>query len=475
MSRVSVRYIIDDVPAAIRFYTEHLGFTVEHDASPAFASVERDGVRLLLSGDGSSGKRPLADGRRPMPGGRETARGGRIERAKIVARGQSNGHRQSPIAFDRRDDYNGCASLSARNFMRLAVSLSLLLACTGALLAGTQQSYFRSGTDTVSVYATVVDKDGRLALDLKQDDFVVLDEGQPQSVSVFANELQPIAIVLMIDRSDSIRERFEVTRDAAAEFVSYLLPDDRARIGSFNQTTRLSPESFTTDREELRRILRDDLLPTGSLTLLWNATSTAMDALNEQQGRRVLLLFTDGQDTADPGRSVPFEHVRRRAEVEDVMVYGVGLVNEKCVSLRPPAGGIRFQGRRRGGPAGGPGTQGPLTPRPGMPRILPPLGGVPPWSLPDQPVNESDRACSKTQPDPNLRTLADVSGGGYFELDKPKNLAGTFARIAAELHHQYALAYPMPTRDGKLHHVDVQVKKPGMTVRARRSYVAPGP
>src|SRR5919108_3950938 len=69
MASVSVRYIIDDVPAAIRFYTTHLGFVVEHDASPAFASVVRDGVRLLLSGDGSSGKKPLPDGRRQTPGG----------------------------------------------------------------------------------------------------------------------------------------------------------------------------------------------------------------------------------------------------------------------------------------------------------------------------------------------------------------------------------------------------------------------
>ena len=69
MSSVSIRYIIDDVPAAMQFYTTLLGFTVEHDASPAFASVVRDGVRLLLSGDGSSGKRRLADGREQTPGG----------------------------------------------------------------------------------------------------------------------------------------------------------------------------------------------------------------------------------------------------------------------------------------------------------------------------------------------------------------------------------------------------------------------
>ena len=69
MSEVSVRYMIDDVPAAVKFYTTVLGFTVEQDASPAFAAVARDGVRLLLSGEGSSGKKPLPDGRQQVPGG----------------------------------------------------------------------------------------------------------------------------------------------------------------------------------------------------------------------------------------------------------------------------------------------------------------------------------------------------------------------------------------------------------------------
>lgn len=69
MSTVSIRYMIDDVPAAIKFYTTHLGFVLDQDASPAFASVTRDGVRLLLSGKTSSGRRPMPDGREPVPGG----------------------------------------------------------------------------------------------------------------------------------------------------------------------------------------------------------------------------------------------------------------------------------------------------------------------------------------------------------------------------------------------------------------------
>ena len=66
---VDVRYMIDDVPAAIAFYTTHLGFTLQMDASPAFASVVRVPLRLLLSGKASSGARPMRDGSTPVPGG----------------------------------------------------------------------------------------------------------------------------------------------------------------------------------------------------------------------------------------------------------------------------------------------------------------------------------------------------------------------------------------------------------------------
>jgi len=69
MSAIRVRYMIDDVAVAIAFYTTHLGFSLEMDAAPAFASVSRDGVQLLLSGKTSSGRRPMPDGREPVPGG----------------------------------------------------------------------------------------------------------------------------------------------------------------------------------------------------------------------------------------------------------------------------------------------------------------------------------------------------------------------------------------------------------------------
>ncbi|MDX8482001.1 VOC family protein [Mesorhizobium sp. VK24D] len=69
MAQVSIRYIVDDVATSIAFYETHLGFAIERDARPAFASVTRGDLRLLLSGQGSSGARAMPDGRRPVPGG----------------------------------------------------------------------------------------------------------------------------------------------------------------------------------------------------------------------------------------------------------------------------------------------------------------------------------------------------------------------------------------------------------------------
>ena len=102
MSKVGVRYIIDDVPAAIRFYTTHLGFTLEHDASPAFAAVARDGVRLLLSGDGSSGKRALPDGRKQTAGGWNRVH---LEVADIAA--EVSRLREAGVSFRMKDVITG--------------------------------------------------------------------------------------------------------------------------------------------------------------------------------------------------------------------------------------------------------------------------------------------------------------------------------------------------------------------------------
>jgi hypothetical protein len=99
-----------------------------------------------------------------------------------------------------------------------------------------------------------------------------------------------------------------------------------------------------------------------------------------------------------------------------------------------------------------------------VPPLIPPsVPGSGFWTAPP---------CVESGPDPDLRELAAVGGGGYFELRSQADLRTTFARVADELHHQYLLAFSAPRIDHALHRLEVRVRQPGMTVRARRNYVA---
>jgi VWFA-related protein len=386
---------------------------------------------------------------------------------------------------------------------RLPVAVSTLLAAGATLVAAQQQGpTFRADTSAVSVYATVIDAEGRLVPNLTQADFEVLDNGKRQEMTLFSNAVQPITIVVMLDRSGSMAEHFRLVSDAAGAFLNHLLPADRVRLGSFSTRIQIDPVSFTSDTDELRHILRDNLQPAGP-TPLWNATSSALTALSRETGRRVVLLFTDGRDNPDrPDASVTYEQIQERVEREETMVYAIGLAGEcepapESLTFESMSSGPLFQARPRsggGGSAGRPGRvpvrgtptrPGSRMPMPGgrigIGRIPPPLppvgvGGISrprdPRKLPDPADMTWSSGCSNPGPDPNLRTLADRAGGGYFELRGTHDLASTFARVADELHHQYLLAFAPPALDGKVHKLDVRLKDPGLTVRARRTYLA---
>ena len=104
---------------------------------------------------------------------------------------------------------------------------------------------------------------------------------------------------------------------------------------------------------------------------------------------------------------------------------------------------------------------------------MPGRGGKPGVTMtpPPPPRDLWDTPCS-TRPDPDLKELARVGGGGYFELDATHQLGATFARVADELHRQYLLAFNPAALDGRTHKIEVRDKKPGLTVRARESYIA---
>ena len=327
-------------------------------------------------------------------------------------------------------------------------------AVVGAALAAAPQETtsptsptFKALNRTVAVYATVTGADGRLVPDLAREAFSIFDNGKQQDMTLFASDRQPITVVMMLDRSGSMRSNFALVQQAAEQFVEAMRPGDKARIGSFSTGIQVDPREFTSDHDELHRILRTELQAEGP-TPLWNAVNVGITALLHQQGRRVVLVFTDGMDSPMNFRAnnLSLKDVMKRAEEEDVMIYAIGLAGSdpNVRSGSGPGGGGGFGGRGHGGfGRGGFGRGG--------------YSGPPP---------------SADKPDAGLAQIAVVTGGGYFELTSTSDLAATFSRVADELHRQYALGFAPDKLDGKMHALEVHVAGAGMVVRARRSYLA---
>jgi Ca-activated chloride channel family protein len=283
-----------------------------------------------------------------------------------------------------------------------------------AVTAAAQQPTFKAGTQTVPVFATVTDSTGRLVPNLAKEDFEILDNNKSQAVTLFVNDLQFIKVVVMLDESGSMVNNIARVKDGAEQFLLRLLPDDLARIGSFEDKIIVSPE-FTGNRSELIRFLKEEL-QYGNGTRLWDAVDFSMSALSGLDGRRVVLVFSDGGDDPGPGKHVSYGAVLKRAQTEGYMVYAIGF-HSKC---------------RCG----------------------------------------ADGRMVETDPDPSLKKIAAESGGGYFELKEGADLSSTFTRVAQELHSQYVIGFTPDNMDGKLHTLQLRVKHPGMTARTRKSYVA---
>ena len=130
--------------------------------------------------------------------------------------------------------------------MRIVIPLiaALCSALAVAAQSESQQPVFRSGAGTVAVYVTVSDAEGKLVPDLERGDFEVYDNGKLQNITIFESGIQPITIVVMLDRSGSMISNFRLVRSAAELFVEQLLPGDKARIGSFSNRIQIDPQGL---------------------------------------------------------------------------------------------------------------------------------------------------------------------------------------------------------------------------------------
>jgi Ca-activated chloride channel family protein len=266
-------------------------------------------------------------------------------------------------------------------------------------------------TESVPVYVTVTDNEKRLVPDLVLEDFEILDNGKVQTVNVFENKPTPITTTVMLDTSGSMTASLDLVKSGAEQFLLRLLPEDKAQVGEFNDKIKFHPGTFIDDRDRLIYLLKNEL-DFGYPTRLYDAVDESLARLEPMDGRRVVLVFTDGDDTASKVASLT--KVMDRARAKDVMVYAIGLENEY------------FNGQQR----------------------------------------------VRSSPDRGLKKLAEDTGGGFFLLKRTADLGETFTRVALELHSQYVLGFSPEALDGKVHKLDVRVKKGGMTARARKSYVA---
>ena len=292
--------------------------------------------------------------------------------------------------------------------MRTFTTIAILVAATLTVAAGQETPTFKATTQIVSVPATVLDGQGRLVPNLEQDEFTILDNGKPQAITFFQNETQPFTVVVMLDYSASMTSSLDLLRAASEQFLLRMLPQDKGQVGAFSDRIEFSGK-FTNDRDDLISALRD--LQYGNPTRLWDAVDQSIDMLKPVDGRKVVLVFTDGDDTYS---KTGFGTVLDHAKQNEVMVYAIGLQS------------TYFNGQRM----------------------------------------------VRSQPDRSLRKIAEETGGGYFELKKTDELAPTFSRVAQELHSLYTIGFSPAALDGKEHKLDLKMKQAGMTARARKTYVA---
>ncbi len=313
---------------------------------------------------------------------------------------------------------------------------------------------FKSGVDLVNVTATVIDAGGRFVPGLRQEDFRIYEDDQPQAITHFSNERTPVSLGLVLDTSGSMAgEKIEAAERALARFVYDLMgPDDEFFIDRFSTAAQRLQE-WTGDRSRLGSAIRR--LSAGGGTAMYDAVADAVPyASAGRHQKKAIVLISDGNDT---GSATSVRELKQMVRESEVLVYAIGIDGESETTFVAPRQPrlpipIPFPGRPRfpfpipGGGRGGPGGGG---------------GGI-------TMRHDSDRVNAGA-----LHDITDDSGGRTEIIRTGRDLEPATAHIADELSKQYYLAYQGGgKRDGKWHAIRVEVADPRLRVRARRGYIA---
>ena len=309
----------------------------------------------------------------------------------------------------------------------------------------------RVDTTLVTIPVSVMDRDGRYVPNLQKEEFRIWEDGVEQQVAFFQSVDKPFSVVLMLDTSPSTQFRLEDIQDAAISFVDQLRADDRVMVVSFNDDIKILSE-FTTDRRKLHKAIQRAKTDDG--TRLYDAVDMVINQqLSRVQGRKAIVLFTDGVDTTS--RRADYQSNVMDAQELDALIYPVQYDTSRDMhgGSYPVGRPIDVWGQILGGIFGGGvgGRRGGGGGYPGGGRIR----------------NDYELG------DQYLRELANSTGGREYQADSLQNMTYAFANVAEELRRQYSIGY-YPKRApqaGQRRQIRVRARQPNLAVRARDSYI----
>ena len=313
----------------------------------------------------------------------------------------------------------------------------------------------RVNTTLVTIPVSVMDRDGRYVPNLQKEEFRIWEDGVEQEVAFFQSVDKPFSVVLMLDTSPSTQFRLEDIQDAAITFVNQLRHDDRVMVVSFNDNIKVLSD-FTTDRNKLERAIQHSRTDDG--TRLYDAVDMVINQqLSRIQGRKAIVLFTDGVDTTSHRANYQSNIID--AQELDALIYTVAYdtSHDMNVGNFPVGRPIDIWGQILGGIFGGGGRRGGGMPRGG--------GGYP-------------RGRGTARDDYELANqylleLANSTGGREYHADSLQNMSSAFANVAEELRRQYSIGYypKRPPQPGQRRQIKVRARQPNLAVRARDSYI----
>ncbi|MBV9217461.1 MAG: VWA domain-containing protein [Acidobacteria bacterium] len=308
---------------------------------------------------------------------------------------------------------------------------------TNALPAVDDPDVVKITTDLITIPVSVFDKNGIYIPGLTKTDFKVFEDGKEQDIAYFGTSDKPFTVALLLDTSPSTAYRIEEIRRAAIAFVDQLKPQDRVIVIEFHWDVKVRTKP-TSDREEIyKAINKADF---GEGTSLYTAVDEALrKQLGKIEGRKAVVLFTDGVDTTSD--KYTYDSTLNYAEESDSLVFPIYYNTYLENRARAGSGGGGLLGRIIFGGGGGMAGQ-----------------------------SAEEYALGKKY----LEELADVTGGRVFQPEAtPGGLTAAFTGIAEELRRQYNIGY-VPNDSGKpgqRKSIKVRVDRPNLIVRARDSYI----